>query len=115
MSSYYIKAIMLENCPYSISADKLIKENNLPNKSIWIGYNDKDKYITNKIQTYPQIYLKRYNSMENVLLGGYDDMTQWIKEFKNKKLNDNKVNEFQSKYGLSKKAVLRTIQLINSV
>jgi hypothetical protein len=113
MSGYYLKAILLENCPYSIEADNLIKKHKLPNQSVWIKGNEKDKYVTDMIQTYPQIYLRRYNTKENLLLGGFTDMNRWIGEFKDKKLNDMKIKEFQSKYNWSRKAVLRFIQLIN--
>jgi glutaredoxin len=114
MNNYYIKAIMLENCPYSIAAGELLKTHNIPNKMIWITQNDKDKYVTDMISTYPQIYLKKYNNNQHLLLGGHDDLSNFISNFLSQKLTDTNLNTFSQKYNWSKKATLRLIQLINS-
>jgi len=113
MNDYYIKAIMLVDCPYSIRAAELLKNNNIPNKSIWITYKDKDKYVNDMIDTYPQIYLKKYNTNQSLLLGGYDDMAEFIMNFKSQKYNINEINIFMKKYKWSKKATLRMIQMLN--
>ena len=104
---------MLENCPYSIKAAELLKIHNISNKTTWISGNMRNKYITDKISTYPQIYLKKYNSNQNLLLGGCDDLEAFIMNFKSQRLNENEINIFMKKYNWSKKASLRLIQLIN--
>ena len=67
MNDYYIKAIMLVDCPYSIRAAELLKIHNIPNKSLWITSNDKEKYVNDMIDTYPQIYLKKCGISEKFI------------------------------------------------
>lgn len=114
MSNYYIKAIMLENCPYSIAADELLKNHKIPNKTTWITQNEKNNYVTDLIDTYPQIYLKKYNSNQHLLLGGYDDLSNFMTNFLSQKLTDTNIDNFNRKYKWSKKATLRLVQLINT-
>lgn len=118
MSDYYIKAILLEGCPYSVSADELMKKQTISNKSTWITQNEKHKFVTDKISTYPQIYLTKLRGMGTtegtLLLGGFDDLNQFFNTFKSVALSDNNINKFMNKYKWSKKATLRLIQLINS-
>ena len=114
MSHYYIKAIMLENCPYSIAANDLLKKHNIPSKMKWITQNEKNNYVTDLINTYPQIYLKKYNSNQHLLLGGYDDLSNFMTNLLSKKLTDTNIDNFNQKYKWSKKATLRLIQLINT-
>jgi len=104
---------MLDGCPYSIRAMEVLKLHNIPYKIINVDNNNKDKYVTDIIDTFPQIYLKKYNSNQNLLLGGCDDLTNFIMNFKSQKLNKNDINIFMRKYKWSKKAALRLIQLIN--
>ncbi len=113
MNNYFLKIILLEDCPYSIALDKLIKNNNIPNKSIWISHSQKNNYKTDQIETFPQIYLNKINNKDNILFGGYDDFNNFFLEFKSQKLLDNKVQTYMNKLNWSKKAVLRLIQLIN--
>lgn len=112
-SEYHIKIISLENCPYSQSAKELVKNYNINSKIIDITRDEKDKFKTNSIQTFPQIYLKKYNKVDDLLLGGYSDLSNFVNEFYKKPYSDDKVNDFMNKYKWSKKAVLRLIQLIN--
>ena len=44
MDNYYIMAILLNNCYYSISAYNLLIANNIPSKFIHIDSNNSDKY-----------------------------------------------------------------------
>lgn len=113
MSDYYIKAIMLEGCQYSINAKKLLEKHNINAEIININYNEKENYKTSEIKTFPQIYLCKYNNKGTQLLGGYTDLEAFISDFKNKPLDINKVHNFEQKYLWSKKATLRLIQLIN--
>jgi glutaredoxin len=113
MNNYYIKAIMLENCPYSVDADKILKTNNLQHETVWINNMNKETYITDMIQTFPQIYLKKYNSNQHLLLGGRDDLALFMSTFYLQKINETDIQNFMQKYKWSKKATLRLIQLIN--
>lgn len=111
--SYYIKAIILENCPYSNAATKIINENKINNDMIIVTNINKQIYKTDKINTFPQIYLQKYNSNGSQLLGGYDDLKYSMDIFKNKKYDESNVNIFMNKYKWSKKATLRLIELLN--
>ena len=114
MNNYYIKVISLEGCPYSINLEKLIEENKIINKKIIkINHNNKNLYKSDLINTFPQVYLKKYNSKGNLLLGGYEDFNNFIKNFKNNNLDLTKINNFMKIKKWSKKATLRLIQLIN--
>lgn len=110
---YYIKAILLTNCPYSEAAFQLINTHKLPNKVTWVNQDNKNNYKTEFISTFPQIYLSKYNNNNNLLLGGYDDFKSFIDTFKSKSLSDDNINKFMTKYKWSRKATLRLIQLIN--
>ena len=113
MSSYYIKALLLQDCYYSDSVHKLLLKNNIPNQIIKVSVNNKELYKTSNINTFPQLYLNKYNRKDNLLLGGYDDLNEFIKMFKNVELNQNNINKFMKNYNWSKKATLRLIELIN--
>lgn len=115
MSLYFIKAIILEQCPYSINAMKLLKLHNIPNELIMVNNTNKDNYISDKINTFPQIYMKKYNMKGDLLLGGFDDLNYFISTFKGTKLTDDNLNIFLNKYNWSRKASLRLIQLINNI
>ena len=110
--NYHLKAIILKDCPYSTLADSLIKNHKIPAEIININWNNKDKYITNEIDTFPQIYLTKKNSKGTQLLGGYTDLKYFFDTFKNQPINNN-VDEFMKKYNWSRKGTLRLIQLIN--
>lgn len=113
MDKYYIKAILLKNCSYSLAAYDLIKLHKLPTEIIWVDINDKSKYKTDKIDTFPQIYLKKYNSNGNLLLGGYTELSDTISTLLKQKLSTTTITNFMNKYNWSKKATLRLIELIN--
>ena len=113
MSNYYLKAVLLDSCPYSINAKNLIQNNNINNKIIIINSNNKDNYKSNIITTYPQIYLARTHRKGSLLLGGYSDLKYVLDTFKNQKLNMDNINKFCNKYKWSKRATLRLVELIN--
>ena len=113
--SYYIFNISLEQCPYSIAANELLKIHNIKHENIIIKYNEKNIYKNNKINTFPQIYLRRENKKGSLLLGGCDDLKFVIENFKGKEYNKNKVAEFMDNYKeWSKKATLRLVELLNN-
>jgi len=113
-NNYYINSIILENCPYSIKADNLLKEYNIPRNIIKVTHNNKHAYKTNQISTFPQLYLKNKLKKDSLLLGGYNDLQYVFNNFKNKQLTNKNIAEFMKKYKWAKKPTLRLIQLINN-
>ena len=113
MNDYYVKAILLQNCPYSIAAQQLLNNFKIPHQITHITENEKITFKNDSIDTFPQIFLRKYNTNGNLLLGGYDDLNYFVQTFKGKKLSDENINKFMAKYKWSKKATLRFIQLIN--
>ena len=114
MSNYYIFAVLLENCSYSINARKLLETNNINHTVQNVSYADKEKFKKENYDYYPQIYLKKNNSNDSLFLGGYNDLEDFINTFKNNGYNDNNIDKFNKKYyWWSKKAALRFIQLVN--
>jgi len=113
--TYYIYNIGLKNCSYSVFAIELLKIHNIPHENIIINYDEKKLYKNNIIDTFPQIYLKRYGKNGSLLLGGYDDLKFTIENFKKQEYDKNKVESFMIKYKWSKKATLRLIELLNSI
>ncbi len=112
---YYFNAILLDECPYSINAKRLLEQYNINHKIIIVTQHNKEKYKNDKIKTFPQIYLKKENSVGNVLIGGYDELNSLINLSNNKKFNNDIVNSIMNKYKISKKTSLRLYQLINNI
>lgn len=112
MSKYYIKAIILNGCPYSKNAEVLLKSNSIPSDINYINHSEKNTFKSDLISTFPQLYLKKYNKNGNLLLGGFNDLDNFIKTFRGK-YNEVDINNFISKSKWSKKATLRLIELIN--
>lgn len=113
MSNYHIYAIILKGCHYSSNAYDLIKNHKIPADIVHINQNEKYKFKSRYYSTFPQIYLNKIGHKGNLLLGGYSDLNNFIKTFKNKELNNNHVEKFMNNYKWSKKATLRFIELIN--
>ena len=116
--SYFLKIIALENCGFSKKALDLLINNNIEHELVTINYNDKEKFKTNNINTYPQIYLMKKNSKGHLLLGGYDKLNNFINVFKDIKNKDNLSNEkenfMKNNINWSNKATLRLIKLVLS-
>jgi hypothetical protein len=110
---YTIKAIILENCSYSDAAFKLLQIHNINHEIVNVNQETKHLYKTDKIDTFPQLYMEREDRKGSLLLGGYDELKSTIDLFLHNKYNVNHVKEFMNKYNWSKKATLRLIQLIN--
>lgn len=108
---YKIYIYYIENCFYSTSALKLLK--NVNHKKILVPYDKKHLYKSKLIDTFPQIYLKKDDSVGSLLIGGYDDLIFIINTLKkNKDLNKIKKilnNKYKNKW--SNKAILRMIEL----
>lgn len=107
---YYIDLYYLKNCTYSEKAKQLFDFKNVKYNIIKIDQSNKEKYKNNKIDTFPQIYLKKENSKGSVLLGGFDNINL-ISNSINTEL-DSSVNSIRKiNKNLSKKASLRLIEL----
>jgi glutaredoxin-related protein len=113
MNNYYLIAIILKGCGYSDDAVSLIKNYNIPAKIVNITYAEKDKFKSDKISTFPQIYLARNDAKGTLLIGGYHDLYDVVTTFYKKKVNNN-IDIFMKKYNWSRKGTLRLIELINS-
>ena len=113
MTNYYIHAILLADCPYSIKASELLNNYKIKNQIDVIAQKDKEKFKMENYFTYPQIFLKKEGSNNSLFIGGYSDLNSFINTFKNN-YNEANIKIFQEKYKLSKKAVLRFIELINT-
>lgn len=114
MSKYYINAIILNGCGYSKAANDLLdKYSNIKKTYVFVDYAEKDKYKTDLIETFPQIYLKKENTNYSLLLGGYSELQSFINTFYGN-YDDNIINKFMKNNPLwSKKGTLRLIELIN--
>lgn len=109
---YYLLIVSLDGCPYSKAAVELLDNFKIKYQIINVDWNNKDKYKTNQINTFPQIYLKRKSNNQTLLLGGYNDLKYFIDMFINQKYNEKNIILFQKKYSFwSKHAILRTIEL----
>jgi len=109
---YYLFIVVLEGCPYSNAALELLTDNKINFKSLKVTSNEKEKYKTGEISTFPQIYLKKNSN--SLLLGGYSDLKVFFETFNNQPYDIKNVNEFQRKYlKWNKHSVLRLIELIN--
>jgi hypothetical protein len=115
MNKYFIMAILLKDCGYSNAAHKLLQSHNIPITTTWVDDSNKNIYKTDQIDTFPQIYLKKYNSKGTLLLGGYNDLSNVISTFYKQKLSDDNINNWSNKSKWSKKSTLRLIQLINNI
>ena len=114
-NDYYLFCVILENCPYSIAAHELISSyKNIKKEFTFIKRNDMENYKTELISTFPQIYLKKYNTNGTQLIGGYDEFTKIINLFY-KKIDKQNIDDYLQLNNLwNKKSLLRLIQLINS-
>jgi glutaredoxin len=114
-SEYYLYCVILKNCPYSEAAHTFLNSyNNIKKEFTFINQNEKENYKTKKINTFPQIYLKKYNSNGTQLIGGYTEIKNFFNEFYGKYNNDI-ITKFLSNNNLwSKKTTLRLVELINS-
>ena len=109
---YYLYIITLENCPYSIAALDLLNSLNIKYKHLIVNQTNKEKYKTEEIKTFPQIYLKKKN--DTLLLGGYSNLKEFIDIFINQKYNEENILKFHNKYKLwNIKSILRLLEIIN--
>jgi glutaredoxin len=115
MDKYFIKALLLEGCSYSIATHELIKNHQIPADITWIEQANKENYKNELINTFPQIYLKKINNNGNLLLGGYTELEYFISTFLGQKISETNINNWIEKTKWSKKSTLRLIQLVNKI
>jgi glutaredoxin len=109
---YYLYIITLEDCPYSIAAIDLLNSLKIKYKRLKVNQTNKEKYKTEEIKTFPQIYLKKKN--DTLLLGGYSNLKEFIDIFINQKYNEENILKFHNKYKLwNIKSILRLLEIIN--
>jgi glutaredoxin len=113
---YYLFFVVLENCPFSEAVVDLCNKHKINYKSLIITRNEKDKYKTDEINTFPQVYLKKSKTEDSLLLGGYSDFESFCNTFINKKYNETNIQQFNKKYHLwNKRSILRLMEIINSL
>ena len=96
-----------------MSAIKLLDELKIKYTVQYVDEHNKEKFKLENYFTFPQIFLRKYNSVESLFFGGYSDLENLINTFKNKKYNQTDIDKFRGKYKqLSKIAVLKLILLI---
>ena len=114
-SDYYLYCVILKNCPYSEAAFSLLNSyNNIKKEFTFVEQHNKENYKTEQINTFPQIYFKKYNSNGTQLIGGYSDIKLFFDKFYgnyDKSMLKIFLDENKS---WSKKSSLRLIELINS-
>ena len=109
---YSLKSIVLKNCPYSNALIDILKNKKIKSDIITVAYENKDKYKTKYISTFPQLYLMK-NNKEQLLIGGYDE-TNHILQIINECHDLNKIrNKIQSLYpDTNNRNILRLINLL---
>ena len=99
---YKLKVIVLENCPYSIAAVELLNNYKIQFDKIVVNREEKEKYKTDEISTFPQIYI--LNKSEKLLLGGYSDIEEII----------NIINQYKDLNKIKKKLNIKYIHKMNN-
>ena len=113
---YYLQLISLKDCPYSEAANSLVNDNKINSKITIVNRNEKDKFKTKEIDTFPQVYLKKENSNGSVLLGGYTELKSYydlVQSGKNKKDSLNQIkSQIKNNINISEKSILRLMELL---
>ena len=114
-NDYYLYCVILKNCPYSQAAHELLNSyKNIKKDFTFIERSEMENYKTELINTFPQIYLKRYNTNGTKLIGGYTDLKNIIDTFKDNITKESIQNFIKNNSSWNKKSLLRLIELINS-
>lgn len=111
---YYLKVILLENCPFCKKTKDILDKYKFKKNIVNVTNNDKEKWKSDQIKTFPQIYLMRQGKKNHLLLGGFSDLNFIHNEIL--KLDDKNLtkikNNITSKYNhISNKSSLRIIEL----
>ena len=116
---YYFKLISLKGCPYSQASEELFKNQKIKHELVQIDYTEKQKYKSDNITTFPQIYLKKKYSKGSVLVGGYDDIKEYFDLINESNTDvDKKILNFKNILNkkipdISEKSILRLAELLN--
>ncbi len=110
--TYILKSIVLKNCPYSNALIDILKNNNIKSNIITVTHENKDKYKTKYINTFPQLYLMK-NNKEELLIGGYNDTKNILDIINNENELDNIKKKLNLIYPNNNKNILRLIKLLN--
>lgn len=108
---YYLKIYYINNCHFSTKLLNLLNNNNIEFKQKLINEKKKKLYKSSVIKTFPQVYLKKYNSKGSLLLGGYTDINYILNTIKNNEFEQIYKNLKEKNNNLSKRTILRLIQL----
>jgi len=112
---YYLDIVYLEGCPHSKASLDLLKSNNINHNLITVSYNNKEKYKTDFISTFPQIYLKKKNNNGSLLLGGNSDLQQIYTIIKNNKNpKETRINLKKYNSYINNKLSLRILELFTN-
>lgn len=106
-NKFCLQAILLIDCSYSNALSKLFSKQNIKADITNVSFDNKEKYKTDKIQTFPQVYFS------DKLIGGYDIMNQLYTIVKNKNDLDKILNSFNEiLVGWDKKSILLLIECL---
>ena len=81
MSGYFIKAILLDGCPYSQSAHQLLKIHHIPSKIITVNQDNKAIYKTENINTFRLLFHTKTKPFHNFLVENRNDLFQHKLDF----------------------------------
>jgi glutaredoxin len=103
---FKLKLISLDGCPYSMGAESFLDDLNINYELVKVYQENKEEYKTKEIRTFPQIYL------DNVLLGGYDDLKELYDTLSSKTELDEMIEYLNTKYKskMTRKNKLRVIE-----
>jgi glutaredoxin len=110
---YYLYIILRENCPYSKNLIQLLQNKKIDYQSITVSIQDKEKYKTDLIKTFPQVYLKSLSNNQSLLLGGFDDIYNLINNMHNEKKFNELTKKYSNKIKLKIKLILGGHKIIN--
>ena len=117
---YYLYIILRENCPYSKNLVELLKKNNIDFESITVSIEEKEKYKTDLISTFPQVYLKSLSNNDSILIGGFDTVSELINNLQSNNLQSNEkfdilTKNMSNKTKLKLKLILKGHKKINVI
>jgi glutaredoxin len=109
-----LKVFSLENCYYSMSANNLLKYEDINFNLESVNHNNKEMYKNkNKMNTFPQIFLEDKNL--NIKIGGYSELKLIIDVIKNYKNFDIIYNKLLDKLNLPQKEILLIIKYFTNI
>jgi hypothetical protein len=75
-NAHKLESIILKGCPYSEALVSLLKAHHIKHNMIKVDTNTKNKYKTDIIDTFPQLYIIIRG--RKLLIGGYNDVKNII-------------------------------------